>query len=104
MNKLSVAIITYNEEKNIKRCLESVLEILSEYRASIRPFHKLPWEPWKYYIFLLEIIVISLHTWQLLNKVENWETVSVIYSITHFFSIDLWAIEAVYTGYHSILQ
>lgn len=30
MIKLSVAIITYNEEKNIQRCLESVLDIADE--------------------------------------------------------------------------
>ena len=30
MEKLSVAIITYNEEKNIKRCLESVVDIADE--------------------------------------------------------------------------
>jgi len=30
MFKLSVAIITYNEEKNIQRCLESVLPIADE--------------------------------------------------------------------------
>jgi len=30
MTKLSVAIITFNEEKNIKRCLESVKEIADE--------------------------------------------------------------------------
>ena len=30
MNKLSVVIITYNEERNIKRCLDSVKSIADE--------------------------------------------------------------------------
>jgi glycosyltransferase involved in cell wall biosynthesis len=30
MNKLSVVIITFNEEKNIKRCLDSVIDIADE--------------------------------------------------------------------------
>ncbi|MFN5884484.1 MAG: glycosyltransferase family 2 protein, partial [Bacteroidota bacterium] len=30
MNKLSVAIITYNEERNIARCIKSVIDFASE--------------------------------------------------------------------------